>query len=314
VEIAQVEAFLAVATFGSFRRAAAALNITQPAVSARIKALEASLGVQLFERKQGLTLTLAGRRLRPYAEQLLRAATLGKLAVHKQDKGGEMVLSLSAVLPLCRFVLPHALKSFRSMHPQVMITLRSGHPKEILQMLLCGDADIGLASSLHHPNLEAISLGEDPFILVGPSNSPMTPQGPARLVDIADQPLIFFDRGSPEWILSHDLFNRAGISPNIALEVESIDLAIRMVEYGMGLALVPRLSVVDELRRRKLVKIHVSDTDLPRGSLDVLRSRTVSPTSASLAFIDALRATYARITSFPDIRDRILDRHSRLAT
>lgn len=314
MEIAQVEAFLAVATFGSFRRAAESLNITQPAVSARIKALETSLGTRLFERGQGLTLTLAGRRFRPYAEQLMRAAALGKLAVHKNDRTGGMVLHLSAVLPLCRFVLPHALKRFRAMHPEVMITLRSGHPKEILHMVLCGDADIGIASSLHHPNLETIRLGEDPLILVGPSNSPMTPPGPARLVDIADQPFIFFDRDSPEWGLSHDLFNRAGISPNIALEVESIDLAIRMVEYGMGLALVPRLSVVDELRRRRLVRIHVSDTDLPRGSLDVLRARAVSPTSASLAFIGALRATYARITGLPDIRDKILDRRRRLAT
>ena len=69
MEIPQVEAFLAVGTFGGFRRAADALRVTQPAISARIKALEDSLGVSLFERgKTGMALSPAGRALRPHAE------------------------------------------------------------------------------------------------------------------------------------------------------------------------------------------------------------------------------------------------------
>src|SRR5438046_5148644 len=74
MEIPQVEAFLAVGTFGGFRRAAEALRLTQPAVSARIRALEDSLSVRLFERgKHGMALSAAGRALRPHAEQLLHA-------------------------------------------------------------------------------------------------------------------------------------------------------------------------------------------------------------------------------------------------
>ncbi|MGH7268071.1 MAG: LysR family transcriptional regulator, partial [Candidatus Rokuibacteriota bacterium] len=70
VEIDQIETFLAVGTFGGFRRAAVALRVSQPAVSARIKALETALGVTLFERgRGGLALSSAGRALRPHAEQ-----------------------------------------------------------------------------------------------------------------------------------------------------------------------------------------------------------------------------------------------------
>src|SRR3989441_4369394 len=85
MEIPQVEAFLAVGTFGGFRRAAAALRLTQPAVSARIRALEDSLSVRLFERGRqghGLALSAAGRALRPHAEQLLQAVALARQAVH----------------------------------------------------------------------------------------------------------------------------------------------------------------------------------------------------------------------------------------
>src|SRR2546429_6299145 len=77
MEIPQVEAFLAVGTFGGFRRAAAALRLTQPAVSARIRALEDSLSVRLFERGpqgHGMALSAAGRALRPHAVQLLPPA------------------------------------------------------------------------------------------------------------------------------------------------------------------------------------------------------------------------------------------------
>ncbi len=303
VEIAQVEGFLAVATFGSFRRAAESLNLTQPAVSARIKGLETSLGVRLFERgRSGLTLSRAGRQFRPYAEQVLQAAALARLAVQDHSAKSATELHLAAVLPLCTYLLPQALMRFRAIHPNVMITVRSGHPREILEMVLHGDAEIGIARSLHHPDVDTISLGEDSLILVAPSGSPMTPTRPVRLADVADQPFIFFDRGSSDWTLSHGLFRRAGLIPNITLEVETIELAARMVEYGMGLALLPRLSVADELRRKKLVMIRVTDADLPRGSLDILHRHRRPPTPVALAFVNLLRATYAGIAGSPHKR------------
>ena len=82
MEIGQVEAFLAVGTFGGFRRAAEALRLTQPAISARIRALEQSLGVELFARGQGVALSPAGRAFRPHAEQLLQTVALARQAVH----------------------------------------------------------------------------------------------------------------------------------------------------------------------------------------------------------------------------------------
>lgn len=299
-----MEAFLAVATFGSFRRAAESLNLTQPAVSARIKGLETSLAVRLFERGRGsLTLSRAGRQFRPHAEQILQAAALARLAVQDHSGKSATALHLAAVPPLCTYLLPQALKRFRVLHRRVMITVRSGHPRELLEMVLRGDAEIGIARSLHHPDVETISLGEDPLILVGPFGSPMTPTRPVRLADIADQPFIFFDRDSSDWALSHELFSRVGLTPNIALEVETIELAARMVEYGMGLALLPRLSVADELRRRRLLTVRVIGTDLPRGSLDILHRRRRPLTPVALAFVGVLRATYARIAGSADARD-----------
>jgi DNA-binding transcriptional LysR family regulator len=293
MEIPQVEAFLAVGTFGGFRRAAAALRLTQPAVSARIRALEDSLSVRLFERGRpghGLALSAAGRALRPHAEQLLQAVALARQAVHDIRPASGGAIQIAAVLSICTYLLPDVLKRFQSAHPDVMITVRSGHSKEVLEMVLRGDAEIGLARSLHHPEVETVSLRDDPLVLVGRAASWPIGERRARLEQIADRPLIFFDRGSSDWTLTQGLFRRAGLVPNVALEVETIETAKRMVERGMGLAFLPHLAVGRELRRRSLVAIEIVDAEPIVRSLDVIHPRPRPLSAAARALLQALRS------------------------
>lgn len=305
MEIGQVEAFLAVGTFGGFRRAAEALRVTQPAVSARIKVLEDSLGVSLFERGRGnLALSAAGRALRPHAEQLLRAVALARQAVHNLRPASGGALQIAAALSICTYLLPDVLKRFQAAHPKVMITVRSGHSKEVLEMVLRGEAEIGLARSLQHPAVETVSLRDDPLILVG--RGATWPKGArrVRLEQVADQPLIFFDRGSSDWTLSHGLFRRAGLVPNVVLEVETIETAKRMVERGMGLAFLPHLAVSREIRRRTLVAIDILDAEPLSRSLDVIHPRQRPLSAEARALLQALRAAVSRVVAPPTRRRR----------
>lgn len=305
VEIGQVEAFLAVGTFGGFRRAAEALRVTQPAVSARIKVLEDSLGVSLFERGRGnLALSAAGRALRPHAEQLLRAVALARQAVHNLRPASGGALQIAAALSICTYLLPDVLKRFQAAHPKVMITVRSGHSKEVLEMVLRGEAEIGLARSLQHPAVETVSLRDDPLILVG--RGATWPKGArrVRLEQVADQPLIFFDRGSSDWTLSHGLFRRAGLVPNVVLEVETIETAKRMVERGMGLAFLPHLAVSREIRRRTLVAIDILDAEPLSRSLDVIHPRQRPLSAEARALLQALRAAVSHVVAPPTRRRR----------
>src|SRR3989454_12346950 len=206
MEIPQVEAFLAVGTCGGFRRAAAALRLTQPAVSARIRALEDSLSVRLFERGQhghGLALSAAGRALRPHAEQVLHAVALARQAVHDIRPASGGAIQIAAVLSICTYLLPDVLKRFQAAYPKVLITVRSGHSKEVLEMVLRAEAEIGLARSLHHPEVETVSLRDDPLILVARPAAWPGRERRARLEEVADRPLVFFDRGSSDWTLTH---------------------------------------------------------------------------------------------------------------
>jgi DNA-binding transcriptional LysR family regulator len=296
MEIGQVEAFLAVRTFGGFRRAAEALRVTQPAVSARIKGLETSLGVRLFERgRGGLALSAAGRALRPHAEQLLKAVALARQAVHDLRPASGGALQIAAALSICTYLLPDVLKRFQTARPTVLITVRSGHSKEVLEMVLRGDAEIGLARSLHHPAVETVSLGNDPLILVGRAAAWPAHARRVRLEEIADRPLICFDRGSSDWTLSHGLFRRAGLVPNVALEVETIETAKRLVERGLGLAFLPHLAVAREIRRGSFVAIDIVDAEPLGRSLDVIhpRQRPLSP--EALAFLQSLRAAVSAV-------------------
>jgi DNA-binding transcriptional LysR family regulator len=291
VEIDQVETFLAVGTFGGFRRAAAALRVTQPAVSARIRALESSLGVTLFERGPGgLSLSAAGRALKPHAEQLLHAVALARQAVHRETPAAGGALRIAAALSICTYLLPAVLKRFQAAHPAVMITVRAGHSKEVLDMVLHGDAEIGLARSLQHPAVETLSLRDDPLVLVQEHTHRLVRGRRARLAEVADRPLIFFDRGSSDWTLTHGLFRRAGLVPNVVLEVDTIETAKRMVERGLGLAFLPHLAVAQEIHRRALVDIALVDAEPLSRSLDLVhpRHRPLSP--EALALLQALRA------------------------
>jgi len=290
MEIDQLTTFVAVATVGGFHRAAETLRVSQPAVSARIKALEDSLGSPLFARsRSGLTLTEAGRILRPYAEQLLKTASQARQAVHELKPASGGPLQIAAALSISVYFLPDVLKRFQRAHPKVIIAIRPGHSKEVLEMVLNEEAEIGLARSLQHPMIETISLRDDPLLLVAHPVQGPTRARHARLEQVAAWPLIFYERGSSDWTLTHSLFRRAGLVPNIAFEVDTIETAKRMVERDLGSAFLPQLAVGREIRAGKLLAIKLLDAEPLGRSLDVIHPRHRPLRGQAQAFLRALK-------------------------
>ena len=290
MEIDQLTTFVAVATVGGFHRAAETLRVSQPAVSARIKALEDSLGSPLFARsRSGLTLTEAGRILRPFAEQLLKTASQARQAVHELKPASGGPLQIAAALSISVYFLPDVLKRFQRAHPKVIIAIRPGHSKEVLEMVLNEEAEIGLARSLQHPMIETISLRDDPLLLVAHPVQGPTRARHARLEQVAAWPLIFYERGSSDWTLTHSLFRRAGLVPNIAFEVDTIETAKRMVERDLGSAFLPQLAVGREIRAGKLLAIKLLDAEPLGRSLDVIHPRHRPLRGQAQAFLRALK-------------------------
>jgi LysR family transcriptional regulator, low CO2-responsive transcriptional regulator len=285
MEILQLETFLAVATYGGFHRAAEALRISQPAVSARISTLEESLGTRLFERDHGkFSLTLAGKALRPQAEQVLRQVAIARQAVHELYPIAGGTLPIAASLSICTYLLPEVLKKYQTSHPTVIVSVRSGNSAQVLKMVLDGEVDLGLARSLNHPEVETIQLRDDPLILVGHPGHPALARRKVRLEELESMPIISYDRGSSDWTLMNGLFRRDGLLPNIVLEVETIEACKRMVLRKLGLAFLPQIAVVEELRRGRLCPLEITNSERLRRSLDVIlpRRRPLSKSAKEL--------------------------------
>src|ERR1700733_764696 len=280
MEIDQIETFLAIITYGGFHKAAERLHVSQPAISGRVRALEASLGAELFTRGRARPeLSPAGKALRPHAEELLRNVAMARRAIHELQPQTAGVLRIAASLSVCTYLMPDVMEKYRAANPDVMVHLRSGNSMQVLKMVLEGEADIGVARSLNHPGVETMTLREDPLMLVGHAALRYAGNRAVSLEEVEWCPLIFYDRGSSDWTLSQGLFRRAGLIPNVVLEVETIEAAKRMVERKLGFSFLPQIALTQELRKGKLVSIEIADAEPLRRDLDVIhpRHRALSP-------------------------------------
>jgi DNA-binding transcriptional LysR family regulator len=290
MQLAQVEGFLEVARRANLSRAAEALFITQPALTARLRTLEAEIGSPLFRRgRRGMVLTDAGRAFLPYAERAVRALQDGTSAIERLPMTDELVLG--AAPAISTYVLPQLLVRFEAEHPAVRLSVRTGHSEEILEMVARGDVQIGLARELHHPSLETMSLYEDELILVVEPGHALARNRRVTLERVRDARLILFDRTSSYYDLTNALFRPAGQLPRGVLELDHIDAAKQMVLAGLGVALLPTTAVANELRSGSLRRIELIGTPrIERRIAGLRRLDDEGRTPAAVAFWALLQA------------------------
>jgi DNA-binding transcriptional LysR family regulator len=301
VFLAQVTAFVEVAQRQSVSRAAEALFLTQPALTARIQGLERDLGAKLFVRtSRGMKLTEAGEAFLPYASRALGTLTDGRMQVTALERGGAGRLAIGAAPAVSTYVLPTLLRRFAQSHPRVEISVRTGHSEEMLDLVLREQVDVGLVRSLHHRDVVATPLYEDRLILVVEPGHPFAQQGRIRLAEIAAEQLILFDRTSSYHELTNALFRGAGVAPAGVMELDNIDAAKKMIEQGFGVALLPHTSVTDELEAGRLAEVAIRDADPVRRHIVAIRRRDSGPpTGAVAAFLDTFATAREELTEWP---------------
>jgi DNA-binding transcriptional LysR family regulator len=259
MQLAQIEGFVEVARRGNVSRAAETLFITQPALTARLRALESEVRVPLFRRgRRGMTLTDAGRAFLPHAERALRALRDGAAMVGQLPVAEALVLG--AAPAISTYTLPAILVRFTETRPDVRLLVRTGHSEEILDQVVRGDLDVGLIRAIHHPDLESVTVLEDELVLVADPEHPIARRRRIAPSQVADARLILFDRTSSFYDLTRTLFRQAGSPPRGVLELDNIDAAKRMVLAGLGVALLPRSAIGDELVSGRLRPIEIVGT------------------------------------------------------
>lgn len=288
--LSQVEGFLEIARQGNLSRSASTLYITQPALTARIHALEAELGEQLFLRaRRGMELTEAGRAFMPYAERAMHALEGGRELVAGISRGTAGELVIGAAPAVSTYVLPALLARFATSHPHVRLVVRTGHSEEIVEMALRDEIAVGLVREIRHPRLEAMPLYDDELVFVTTRDHRLAARGTISLEEIGDDRLILFDRTSSYYELTNAMFRAAGIAPQSIIELDNIDAAKKMVEVGLGVALLPRAAVASELRSGDLREVTIEGAVPIRRRIVAIRRRDAGPpTGPAAAFYEVL--------------------------
>ena len=288
---AHLESFVEVARRGNVSRAAEALFLTQPAITARLKALESGLGSKLFVRSsRGMKLSDAGRAFLPYAERTMTTVDEGRQLVTNLRQGNIGALVIAAAPAVSTYVLPEILRVFRTTHPKVRLGVKTGHTEEVLEMVLRGEAHVGLGRPIRHPNIELIPVLDDEMLLVVSARHAFARRGKVRMDELAAERLILFDRTSSYHELTSSLFRQAGVVPTSTLELDNVEAAKKMVQQGLGVALLPRMALVVELKSGSLrpVKL-IGAPPLSRPIVALRRKDAGEPIGPVAGFLETLK-------------------------
>ncbi|WP_321840423.1 LysR family transcriptional regulator [Paraburkholderia bannensis] len=307
-DLRQLRYFVAVAEEQHFGRAAARLSMTQPPLSQAIRALEETLGVELFARtRRSVELTAVGADLLPEVRRLLAAAEALRPHAQSLARGEAGVLALAFVSTADYGLLPALLREFGARYPRVRLQLTEATSDVQVEELVAGRIDAGLVIApvppRHAAQLAYLSVSREPLVIAMPTalaqrtGSPTTDgwcETPVSLRDIADAPLVVFPRhlapGFFDTIM--DCYGAAGLAPRVGQEAIQMQTIVSLVSAGMGVALVPQS--LRHLRRTGVVYRPLAEAVPTIETGLVWRAAEVSPVLA--AFIDIVRAHAAFIS------------------
>jgi DNA-binding transcriptional LysR family regulator len=257
LDLRHLVTFRAVAGAQSFTRAAAALGYAQSSVTAHIHALEAELGVSLFDRTgKQIALTEAGRRLLVYSRQLLQLADEAAAAV-SQDGRPAGTITISAPETLCTYRLPVLLQAFRERYPQARIVFRPSRADALCRHVRDGEIDVAfvLEPPFASADLEVVELLREPIALIGRPDHRLAECAAVAPADLAHESLLLTEAGCAYRVLFERALAAAGAAPREVVEFSSVEAIKQCVAAGMGLAVLPRVAVERELASGQLAAL-----------------------------------------------------------
>jgi len=264
MELAHVEALVAIVRSGGFSQASASVHLTQPAISRRIALLEKELGAPLFERlPQGVILTEAGRAFLPHAEALLAKVRDGIEAVRDVSGTSRGTVTLAVVGTLASTSLTKRLRCFREEHPGVDLRIRTALSVEVSALVLRGDAALGLRYNLD-PNhsLVCSTVHQESLLPVCSPGHRLAKARRVQLQELAGERWVAFPPRisgvyEPYSSAIEQRLAAVGIATPDIIPIDSLTAQKRMVEADFGLALLPESSVREELKAGTLCLLPV---------------------------------------------------------
>jgi LysR family transcriptional regulator, cys regulon transcriptional activator len=249
------------------------LHTSQPGISRQIRELEDELGVDIFVRsgKRLTRLTPPGEAVLPIVERLLLEAENLRRVGEDFTAQNTGPLSIAATHTQARYALPQVVRDFRLLYPQVTLNLHQGSPRQVAEMLLAGEADIGVATEAlaHYEPLVALPCYRWTHSIIVPPGHELARSAsaaPVTLEQLARHPIITYEPGYTGRAHIDEAFARAGLTPSIVLSAMDADVIKTYVELGMGVGIVAAIAF-DPERDRTLHAIdarHLFEVNLTR--------------------------------------------------
>jgi LysR family transcriptional regulator, transcription activator of glutamate synthase operon len=243
MDIDHLRAFVAVARTRRFTRAARQIGTSQPSLSRRVQQLEREVGTKLVVRTPaGVVLTSAGERFLGHAERAIASVDAGRTAVDELAGQPRGHVALGSQPTIGAYVLPEALAKFHAEQPEVVLRLREGQGESLESRLASGELDLGLLNlPVRRVDLAIQKLWQEDYLLAVPAGHRLAASDrPIALGEAATEPLVVVD-GVPSTAALLAACEERGMQPRIVVEADNLEAVRRMVERGVGVALLPRI-------------------------------------------------------------------------
>jgi DNA-binding transcriptional LysR family regulator len=286
----QLRIFKTVVDRDGVSRAAEALSLTQPAVTHQVQTLSRSLGQALFQPgRRPLELTPVGRALFERAGRILSLV----------DETGELIddlvgarrgsVRVAGDTTVGVYVLPDALAAFQREHPDVELSLEVVNRARLRELLLAGEADIGVTGHLWDDDLlEAEALLDNELMCFSAPDHPLRGREPLEPHDLLDGPLLLREPGSGTRASAEAILREHGVEPRVGMQIASNGALKRAVAGGLGVTVLSTFAVRLELHLGQLHPLRVRGFPVKR-QWHVLWARERIPSPAALAFRELLR-------------------------
>ncbi len=283
--IRDIEVFIRVIDSGSFKEAAAYLNVTQSALTQRLQKLEDAVGAKLIDRTtRSIALTAVGQAFLPSARQILTQFEQSYSDIRDVIDVAGGRITLSSLISVATYVLPGVISRFAEQHPNVGIRVIDISEQEIMSYVRRGEAEfaIDMRTGDIDADLTATPLLEDGFVLACRDDHPLAHGGPADAGELGGMPLMILGaRSGTSRVLQAHLTNRAKTAKWL-YEVQHLSTMVGFLEAGMGVGIVPKM-VMRGVASRRLVSRPLVGPGLARTLVLVeRRGATLSPAADKL--------------------------------
>lgn len=271
IDIKELEAFACVVEKGSFSRAAEALYLTQPTISAHVASLERKLGIKLLVRTtKEIYPSDAGNLLYEYAKEILRLRTSAVQAIKSfsQEMRGSINVAASTIPG--QYYLPKLIQRFRAIYPDISFSLQILDSTEVAGQIAARKAEIGFTGTIINlPKCVYQVMAEDRLVIITPN----TPQYQAYLStgfpirQIPKETFISREAGSGTRLETENFLREMGINVKdirIAVEVRSTESIKQMVSEGLGIAVISRSACEDYCQFKKILAFNFDNVNLRR--------------------------------------------------